>query len=151
AVALKEAAGTDYKAYAAQVVSNSAALAKSLEDEGMRAVSGGTDTHLSLIDLRGLGVSGAEAEARAGAARITLNKNAIPYDPAPPMTASGIRVGTPAVTTQGMTEPEMAEIARLIGRAIRAERGTTAGDAQLAEIGEAVGALVAAKPAYRRN
>lgn len=151
AVALKEAAGTDYKAYAAQVVSNSAALAKSLEDEGMRAVSGGTDTHLSLIDLRGLGVSGAEAEARAGAARITLNKNAIPYDPAPPMTASGIRVGTPAVTTQGMTEPEMAEIARLIGRAIRAERGTTAGDAQLAEIGEAVGGLVAAKPAYRRN
>ncbi len=151
AVALKEAAGSDYKAYAAQVVSNSAALAKSLEDEGMRAVSGGTDTHLSLIDLRGLGVSGAEAEARAGAARITLNKNAIPYDPAPPMTASGIRVGTPAVTTQGMTEPEMAEIARLIGRAVRAERGTTAGDAQLAEIGEAVGALVAAKPAYRRN
>ena len=151
AVALKEAAGADYKAYAAQVVSNAAALAKSLEEEGMRAVSGGTDTHLALIDLRGLGVSGAEAEARSGAARITLNKNAIPYDPAPPMTASGIRVGTPSVTTQGMTEPEMAEIGKLIGRAIRAERGTAAGDAALDEIGEAVGALVSTKPAYRRG
>ena len=151
AVALKEAASADYKAYAAQVVSNAAALAKSLEDEGMRAVSGGTDTHLALIDLRGLGVTGAEAEARSGAARITLNKNAIPYDPAPPMTASGIRVGTPAVTTQGMTEPEMAEIARLISGAVRAQRGTAAGDAALAEISEAVGALVATKPAYPRG
>jgi glycine hydroxymethyltransferase len=151
AVALKEAAGADYKAYATQVVSNAAALAKSLEDEGMRAVSGGTDTHLALIDLQGLGVTGAEAEARTGAARITLNKNAIPYDPQPPMTASGIRVGTPAVTTQGMTEPEMAEIARLISRAIRAQRGTPAGDGELAEIGAAVAGLVAARPAYRRS
>jgi len=117
----------------------------------MRAVSGGTDTHLTLIDLQGLGVTGAEAEARSGAARIVLNKNAIPYDPAPPMTASGIRVGTPSVTTQGMTEPDMAEIARLISRAVRAERGTQAGDAELAEVAEAVGALVAAKPAYRRG
>lgn len=151
AVALKEAASAEYKAYAAQVVANCGALAKSLEDEGMRAVSGGTDTHLTLIDLQGLGVTGAEAEARSGAARIVLNKNAIPYDPAPPMTASGIRVGTPSVTTQGMTEPDMAEIARLINRAVRAERGTQAGDAELAEVAEAVGALVAAKPAYRRG
>jgi glycine hydroxymethyltransferase len=151
AVALKEAATPEYKAYAAQVVANCGALAKSLEDEGMRAVSGGTDTHLALIDLQGLGVSGAEAEARTGAARIVLNKNAIPYDPAPPMTASGIRVGTPAVTTQGMTEPDMAEIARLISRAVRAERGTPQGDAELADIAEAVGTLVAAKPAYHRG
>ncbi len=151
AVALKEAAGPDYKAYAAQVVANAAALAKSLEGEGMRAVSGGTDTHLALIDLRDLGVSGAEAEARAGAARITLNKNAIPYDPAPPMTASGIRVGTPAVTTQGMTEPEMTEIARLISRAVRAERGSVSGNDEIAKVGAAVGALVRAKPAYRRD
>jgi glycine hydroxymethyltransferase len=150
AVALKEAASPYYKAYAAQVVANAAALAKGLEAEGMRAVSGGTDTHLALIDLRNLGVTGAEAEARADAARITLNKNAIPYDPAPPMTASGIRIGTPAVTTQGMTEPDMAEIARLISRAVRAERGTTAGDAELAAIAEVVDALVVAKPAYRR-
>jgi glycine hydroxymethyltransferase len=150
AVALKEAAGPDYKAYAAQVVANSAALAKSLEGEGMRAVSGGTDTHLALIDLRNLGVTGAEAEARTGAARIVLNKNAIPYDPAPPMTASGIRVGTPAVTTQGMTESDMAEIASLISRAVRAERGTEAGERELAAIAQAVGTMVAAKPAYRR-
>ena len=85
----------------------------------MRPVSGGTDTHLALIDLRGVGVTGKEAEARCDAARITLNKNAIPYDPQPPMTASGIRVGTPAVTTQGMTEGDMKEIAALIGRAVR--------------------------------
>jgi glycine hydroxymethyltransferase len=151
AVALKEAAGGDYQAYAAQVVANAGALSKSLEEEGMRAVSGGTDTHLALIDLRGLGVTGAEAESRCGAAGITLNKNAIPYDPAPPMTASGIRVGTPSVTTQGMTEPDMTEIGRLIGRAVRAERGTPAGDAELAAVGSGVADLVKAKPAYRRD
>ncbi len=151
AVALKEAASTDYQAYAAQVVANSGALAKSLEEEGMRAVSGGTDTHLALIDLRGLGVTGAEAESRCEGAGITLNKNAIPYDPAPPMTASGIRVGTPSVTTQGMTEPDMTEIGRLIGRAVRAERGTPAGDAELAAVGSGVAELVKAKPAYPRS
>ncbi|MQA12857.1 MAG: serine hydroxymethyltransferase [Pseudonocardiaceae bacterium] len=150
AVALKEAASTDYQAYAAQVVANSAALAKSLEDEGMRAVSGGTDTHLALIDLQRLGVTGAEAEARCEAAGITLNKNAIPYDPAPPMTASGIRVGTPSVTTQGMTEADMGEIGRLIGRAVGAERGSQPGDAELASVAGDVSRLVAAKPAYRR-
>ncbi len=151
AVAFKEAAGGDYQAYAAQVVANSGALAKSLEDEGMRAVSGGTDTHLALIDLRGLGVTGAEAESRCDAAGITLNKNAIPYDPAPPMTASGIRVGSPAVTTQGMSEPDMAEIGRLIGRAVRSEPGTDGGDAELATVRSAVTELVKAKPAYRRD
>ncbi|MPZ66388.1 MAG: aminotransferase class V-fold PLP-dependent enzyme [Pseudonocardiaceae bacterium] len=151
AVALKEAASTDYQAYAAQVVANSGVLSKSLEAEGMRAVSGGTDTHLALIDLRGLGVTGAEAESRCEGAGITLNKNAIPYDPAPPMTASGIRVGTPSVTTQGMTEPDMTEIGRLIGRAVRSERGTPSGDAELAAVGNGVAELVKAKPAYRRE
>jgi glycine hydroxymethyltransferase len=151
AVAFKEAASGGYQAYAAQVVANSGALAKSLEEEGMRAVSGGTDTHLALIDLRGLGVTGAEAESRCDAAGITLNKNAIPYDPAPPMTASGIRVGTPAVSTQGMTEPDMAEIGRLIGRAVRAEPGTDGGDAELTTVRSAVMELVKARPAYRRD
>ena len=89
-------------------------------------MSGGTDTHLALIDLRGVGVTGKEAEARCDAARITLNKNAIPYDPQPPMTASGIRVGTPAVTTQGMTEGEMQEVAALIGRAVADPRQAAA-------------------------
>jgi glycine hydroxymethyltransferase len=109
----------------------------------MRPVSGGTDTHLALIDLRGLGVTGKEAEARCDAARITLNKNAIPYDPQPPMTASGIRVGTPAVTTQGMTEGDLKEVAALIGRAVR-DPGSTA------EVAAGVDALVRAHPAYPR-
>ena len=112
----------------------------------MRPVSGGTDTHLALIDLQGVGVTGKDAEARCDAARITLNKNAIPYDPQPPMVASGIRVGTPAVTTQGMTEGDMKEIAGLIGRAVRDADGSAA-----AAVGEAVGALVGAHPAYPRG
>jgi glycine hydroxymethyltransferase len=150
AVALKEAMGPGFQAYARQVVANSGALAKGLEEDGMRPVSGGTDTHLSLIDLRPLGVTGAEAEARCDLARITLNKNAIPYDPAKPMIASGIRVGTPAVTTQGMTEGDMADIARLIGRAVRAEPGTDTGDKELADVAGAVTELIGARPAYPR-
>jgi glycine hydroxymethyltransferase len=151
AVALKEAASQEYQAYAAQVVSNSVALTRGLEEEGMRPVSGGTDTHLALIDLRGLGVTGADAELRCDLARITLNKNAIPYDPQKPMIGSGIRVGSPAVTTQGMTEGDMAEIARLIGRAVRAEPGTETGDKELADVAAVVTELVAAKPAYPRS
>ena len=150
AVALKEAATPAYQSYAAQVVSNSGALAKGLEEEGMRPVSGGTDTHLSLIDLRSLGVTGADAERRCDLARITLNKNAIPYDPQKPMIGSGIRVGSPAVTTQGMTEGDMAEVARLIGRAVRAEPGTETGDKELADVAAAVTELVAVRPAYPR-
>jgi glycine hydroxymethyltransferase len=148
AVALREASTSDYQDYANRVVANAAALAKGLEDEGMRAVSGGTDTHLALLDVRPLEITGAEAERRCDAARITLNKNAIPFDPAPPATASGIRIGSPSVTTQGMTEPDMAEIARLIGRAVRAAPGTAAGDAELADVTTAVDALATAHPAY---
>lgn len=148
AVAYKEAAQADYQVYASEVIANAAALAKALEAEGMRAVSGGTDTHLALLDLRGLGVTGADAEARCDAARITLNKNAIPYDPVPPMTASGVRVGSAALTTQGMGQPEMVEVAALIARAVKADYGTTAGDAELAAVADAVHELVAANPAY---
>ena len=93
AVVLKECGTPAYQAYASDVVANAKALAAALDAEGMRPVSGGTDTHLALIDLRGVGVTGTDAEARCDAARITLNKNAIPYDPQPPMVASGIRVG----------------------------------------------------------
>jgi glycine hydroxymethyltransferase len=150
AVALREASTSDFQGYAAQVVANAAALAKGLEAEGMRAVSGGTDTHLALLDVRPLDVTGAEAERRCDAARITLNKNAIPFDPAPPATASGIRIGSPCVSTQGMHEPDMAEIARLIGRAVRAEPGTTAGDAELADVAGQVTRLAEAYPAYPR-
>jgi glycine hydroxymethyltransferase len=143
AVALKEASTPSYQTYARQVVDNSRALADGLAAEGMRPVSGGTDTHLSLIDLRGLEVTGRDAETRCDAAGITLNKNAIPYDPQPPMTASGIRVGTPSVTTQGMAEGEMKEIASLIARAVRDADASAAG-----EIRAAVGQLVADHPAY---
>jgi glycine hydroxymethyltransferase len=150
AVAMKEAAQPEYQAYAAQVIANAQALAKSLEAEGMRAVSGGTDTHLALVDLRPIGVTGDQAETRCDAARITLNKNSIPYDPAPPLKPSGLRVGSPSVTTQGMVESDMAEIGALLGRAVRAERGTPAGDAELADVAEAVSTLVARAPAYPR-
>jgi glycine hydroxymethyltransferase len=146
AVALREAASTEYQGYATQVVANAAALAKGLEAEGMRVVSGGTDTHLALLDVRSLDVTGAEAERRCGEVGITLNKNTIPFDPAPPAVASGIRIGSPSVTTQGMTEPEMAEIARLIGRAVRGETEQVA-----TEITAAVSRLAAAHPAYPRN
>ncbi|GAA2364936.1 serine hydroxymethyltransferase [Dactylosporangium salmoneum] len=137
AVALKEAAQPTYADYARQVVANARALAEGLAGEGMRPVSGGTDTHLALIDLRALRITGREAEERCDASGITLNKNAIPYDPEKPMTASGIRVGTPSVTTQGMKEPEMRTIAALIAAAVRGEA-----------VGERVRELTAAFPAY---
>jgi glycine hydroxymethyltransferase len=146
AVALKEAATPAYQGYARQVIANAQALAAGLASEGMRPVSGGTDTHLALIDIQGLGVTGDVAEARCDAARITLNKNAIPYDPQPPSKGSGIRVGTPAVTTQGMTEPDMAVIASLIGRAVRDADGSDA-----PAIAEEVTALVTKHPAYARG
>ena len=143
AVALKEAASPAYQAYAAQVIANAQALASGLEAEGIRPVGGGTDTHLALLDLQALGVTGADAEARCDAARITLNKNAIPYDPQPPAVASGIRVGTPAVTTQGMGEGEMKEIASLIARAVKDADGTAAAD-----IAATVAELCRRHPAY---
>jgi len=151
AVALREAAQPEYRAYAAQVVRNAQALAAGLAEEGMRPVSGGTDTHLALVDLREVGVTGADAEARCDAAAITLNKNAIPYDPQKPMVASGIRVGTPSVTTQGMREPEMRQVASLIARAVRTDPAAPGGTAELARIGAEVADLVAAFPAYPRG
>src|SRR3954466_8843861 len=128
AVALREALQPSYQTYARQVVANAQALAEGLAAEGMRPVSGGSDTHLNLIDLRSLGVTGKDAEARCGAAGIVLNKNAIPFDPQPPAVASGIRVGTPAVTTQGMNEGDMKEVAALIGRAVRDADSSAAAD-----------------------
>jgi glycine hydroxymethyltransferase len=150
AVALREAATPAFREYAGQVIANAQALADGLAREGIRPVSGGTDTHLALLDLRELGVTGRAAEQRCDRARITLNKNAIPYDPQKPMVASGIRVGTPSVTTQGMREPELREVAGLIARAVRADPDTAAGAAALAGVADQVGALVAKFPAYPR-
>ncbi len=118
AVALKECATPEYQSYAKNVISNCKVLAASLEDEGMRAVSGGTQTHLALIDIRSTGVNGKIADERCGLAGIVLNKNAIPFDPESPAVTSGIRVGSAATTTQGMGAGEMKSIASMISRAI---------------------------------
>ena len=149
AVALKEASQPAYKEYASQVIANAQALVTKLADQGIRPVSGGTDNHLALLDLRELGVTGKQAEARCGAAGISLNKNAIPYDPQPPFVASGIRVGTPSVTTQGMTEADMGTIADLLARAVRLDDEDARPDSPAASaIRSAVFDLTSAHPAY---
>jgi glycine hydroxymethyltransferase len=125
AIALAECATPAYQKYAKDVIINAQALATALEGEGMRAVSGGTQTHLALIDIRSTGVNGKVADERCGAAGIVLNKNSIPYDPEAPSVTSGIRVGTPATTTQGMGVEEMKTIASLIARAIKTDDAAT--------------------------
>ena len=122
AVAFREAAQPAFKDYAAQIVKNAQALAKALADQGFRLVSGGTDNHLMLVDLRSFDpeLTGKQARLTLDRAGITLNENTVPRDPRPPFQASGLRLGTPAVTTAGMREPEMTEIAHLISRALGA-------------------------------
>ena len=149
AVNFKEAASPEYAQYAKDVIANSQQLAASLLEVGIRPTTGGTDTHLSLLDLQGVGVTGKDAEERADAAGIVLNKNAIPFDPQKPNIASGIRVGTPSVTTQGMGLEEMKTIASLIHRAV------TEGDADpdhpvSKEVRAEVTDLVTRFPAYPR-
>jgi glycine hydroxymethyltransferase len=121
AIALAECATPAYQKYAQDVIVNAKALAAALEAEGMRAVSGGTETHLALMDIRSTGVTGKVADERCGAAGIVMNKNSIPYDPEKPGITSGIRVGSPATTTQGMGVEEMKQIASLISRAIKTD------------------------------
>jgi glycine hydroxymethyltransferase len=118
AVAFREALQPDFKAYAAQIVANAKVLAETLASEGYRIVSGGTDTHLMLVDVFAKGMVGSEAEAALGEAAITVNKNAIPFDTNPPLKPSGIRIGTPALTTRGMKEPEMRTIGAWIAEAL---------------------------------
>ena len=118
AVAFKEALAPDFAAYARQVVSNAQALATALQDSGFRIISGGTDNHVMLVDVFAKGILGSEAELALGKAGITVNKNAIPYDTNPPLKPSGIRIGTPALTTRGMAETEMRQIALWIARAL---------------------------------
>jgi glycine hydroxymethyltransferase len=118
AVAFKEALQPDFKIYAAQIVANAKVLAETLMAEGYRVVSGGTDTHLMLVDVFVKGMFGSEAEKALGEAGITVNKNAIPFDVNPPMKPSGIRIGTPALTTRGMREAEMRVIGRWIVEAL---------------------------------
>jgi glycine hydroxymethyltransferase len=144
AIALAECATPAYQKYAKDVIVNAQALAAALESEGMRAVSGGTQTHLALIDIRATGVNGKVADERCGAAGIVLNKNSIPYDPEAPSVTSGIRVGTPATTTQGMGVEEMKTIASLIARAIKTDDA-----AAHAAIKSEVHALTARFPIYQ--
>jgi glycine hydroxymethyltransferase len=122
AVAFGEALREDFKEYQRQVLANAKALASELQEQGLRLVSGGTDNHLMLVDvwLDGKGVTGKDAEKALEAALITVNKNTIPFDQNKPFVASGLRIGTPAVTTRGMKEPEMREIGRLIAEVIHA-------------------------------
>jgi glycine hydroxymethyltransferase len=144
AVALKEAMTPEFRDYAHRVVRTARALADGLADQGLRVVSGGTDSHLALVDLQPAGITGADAEKACDDVGITLNKNAIPFDPLPPATASGIRVGTPGPATLGMDEPEMKEIAEVIGEVIGGPRDEEVkGRAR-----ERVAALVGRFPAY---
>ena len=146
AIAFREAASPDFKQYAAQVVANASALAEALAQNGFRLVSGGTDCHLMVVDLRPFDaeVTGKEAQAVLDLAGITLNKNTVPDDPRSPFVTSGVRIGTPSVTTQGMKEPEMAQIATFIARALRGRNNAD----EVAAVKADVAALCAAFPAY---
>ncbi|MGA9354833.1 MAG: serine hydroxymethyltransferase [Terriglobales bacterium] len=125
AVCFLEASQPSFKEYARQVVANAKVLAETLAAEGFRIISGGTDTHLMLVDVFAKGMLGSEAEKALGEAAITVNKNAIPFDTNPPMKPSGIRIGTPAVTTRGMKEEEMRQIGRWIAEALTNRTDTT--------------------------
>ena len=140
AVCFREALRPEFRTYAAQVVANARALAAAIAEEGWRVVSGGTDTHLFLVDVGANGLRGREAEDALHAANITANKNAIPFDSNPPMNPSGIRLGTPALTTRGMREAEMRQIAGWIARVLRAPHDASVAAAvrrQVLELAEA--------------
>ncbi len=119
AVSFKEAMTEEFKKYQEQIVINAKAMAEELQKEGFRLVSGGTDNHLLLVDLSDKGITGKEAEAALGRANITVNKNTIPFDTRSPFVTSGIRIGTPAITTRGMKEPEARKIAKLIAKVLK--------------------------------
>jgi glycine hydroxymethyltransferase len=144
AVCFQEAMQPGFVEYQKQVVANARALAKSLMDQEFRIVSGGTDTHLMLLDVFSKGLRGKEAEKALDAARITVNKNAIPFDTNPPMNPSGIRLGSPAVTTRGFREPEMAEVGQLIGEVLH----HISDAAVIAAVRQRVEALTARFPLY---
>ena len=144
AVAFHEALRPEWRAYQAQIVRNAKALADALLTRGYRLVAGGTDTHLILMDLSPRGVTGKDAQEALDRAWITVNKNGIPFDTKGPMVTSGIRIGTPAVTTRGMKEPEMAQIAGFIDRVL----GTLGDAATEAAVRTEVQALTSRFPLY---
>ena len=142
AVCFKEALSDEFKAYQHQIVLNARAMAEQFTREGIRLVSGGTDNHLMLLDLTGTGVTGKALEALLGQANITVNKNTIPKETLSPFVTSGVRIGTPAVTSRGMKEAEMVEIAKLIARVIRE------GEASVEPVKQRVLSLCARFPLY---
>jgi len=144
AVAFKEALTRDFKVYQERVLENARVLATVLQDRGLRIVSGGTDSHMFLVDLRPKHITGKEAEAALGRAQITVNKNAIPNDPEKPAVTSGIRVGSPAITTRGFTEIECEELGHLIADVLEAPTDA----ATIARASSAAKALTARFPVY---
>jgi len=144
AVCFKEAMTPEFVAYQKQVIANAQALAGGLSAAGFRVVSGGTDTHLMLVDVFAKGVRGKDAEVALDRAHITANKNAIPFDTNPPLNPSGVRLGSPAVTTRGFREPEMREVAALITRVLE---NMTSEDAH-ADVRRKVSALTERFPLY---
>jgi glycine hydroxymethyltransferase len=145
AVAFKEALTPEFKEYQKQIIKNAQVFAKALAELGYRIVAGGTDNHLFMVDLRSKNISGRDAAELLDRVRITINKNLIPFDPSPPKVASGVRIGTPAVTTRGMKEKEMETIASLIDRAITARDDEKA----LSQVREGVNQLTRQFPLYQ--
>ena len=145
AVAFQEALQPDFKAYQQQVLDNAKTLAASLVDRGLRIVSGRTESHMMLVDLRAKGITGKDAEAALGKAHITVNKNAIPNDPEKPFVTSGIRLGSPAMTTRGFGQEESA----LVGQLIADVLDKPAVEAHLARVRQRVDQLTARFPVYR--
>jgi len=145
AVAFGEALQGDFRAYQERVLENARVLAKALQERGVRIVSGGTDSHMFLVDLRAKKITGKDAEAQLGRARITVNKNSIPNDPEKPFVTSGIRLGSPAITTRGFTEIESEELAHLIADVLDAPGNA----AVIAKVVDGVAALTRRFPVYR--
>ena len=145
AIAFKEAMAPAFKVYQQQVVANARAVAETLTERGLRIVSGRTESHVMLVDLRAKGITGKEAEAVLGAAHMTINKNAIPNDPEKPMVTSGVRIGTPAMTTRGFGLEEARATAHLIADALDNPRD----EANLAAVRGKVAELTARFPVYR--
>jgi glycine hydroxymethyltransferase len=144
AVAFKEALQPEFKTYQEQVAKNAKVVAETLTERGLRIVSGGTQSHVMLVDLRAKGITGKEAEAVLGAAHMTINKNAIPNDPEKPMVTSGVRIGTPAMTTRGFKEEEARMTAHLIADVLDNPRD----EANIAAVRAKVNALTARFPVY---
>jgi len=145
AVAFKEAMSPEFKAYQQQVVKNAQIVADTLTERGLRIVSGRTESHVMLVDLRPKGITGKEAEAVLGRAHMTINKNAIPNDPQKPMVTSGVRLGTPAMTTRGFKENEARMTANLVADVLDNPND----EANIAKVREKVSALTREFPVYK--